>query len=605
MPIPGTITVLQPIAPNSPNDIGPSHLARYGLGGIHSVGTTAERDAISFVRREVGMLAYVSSLNKYYSLVGSTSNTGWVEFTVDAVGDGNPAGPNGAVQFRDGTGFSGVSSLTYNSAAGLLVLGSDAAIEFGDGSVQRTARNFYGLTGVTSPDYPTGVSGTGYTGDRLLLATGSSADPFRNYVRFGNAWFQTGVVGIGQGPQGIQGTAGERGTTGATGLSGEKGERGETGSSGEPGERGATGPTGERGATGFGGATGPEGALQFNHGGQLSGDAGLIFDSGTRNIVLGSDVAIEFGDGSVQRTARNFYGLTGATSSEYPQGVSSTGYTGDRLLVTTGPAVDPFRNYIRFNNQWFQTGIAAISQGPVGATGERGQTGERGVTGTQIVLIHTLDTTMPPVVVKGSSPHSMAGYSIGITYAGAAPATAGIFLTDPTKGTGFPAYFPTSQMNAFTFTTETITGNVGDPVTLRIVVTASDGSYDVQDYTITIGNEFRWGKSNQSSLTAGDISAILTNTIPKNDLQHQFFLHAQHPYGEYIYYVQPTRLGKSKQTINNAAYGGMALQSEYGIPGEPSLTYANANGYEEAFYVYRSENRFVDSSLLVRTIPVP
>ena len=124
MAITGTISILQPIAPFVATDVNPTHFARYGVGGVHSVGTTADRDAIAFTRRELGMLAYVSSLDKYYSLVGSTSNTGWVEFTVDAVGDGNPAGPNGAVQFRDGTGFSGVSSLTYDSAAGVLGLGS-------------------------------------------------------------------------------------------------------------------------------------------------------------------------------------------------------------------------------------------------------------------------------------------------------------------------------------------------------------------------------------------------------------------------------------------------------------------------------------------------
>ena len=942
MAITGTISILQPIAPFVATDVNPTHFARYGVGGVHSVGTTADRDAIAFTRRELGMLAYVSSLDKYYSLVGSTSNTGWVEFTVDAVGDGNPAGPNGAVQFRDGTGFSGVSSLTYDSAAGLLVLGSDAAIEFGDGSVQQTARNFYGLTGATSPDYPSGVSGTGYTGDRLLLATGPSADPFRNYVRFGNAWFQTGVVGIGQGPQGIQGTAGERGATGATGLSGEKGERGETGSPGEPGERGATGPTGERGATGFGGATGPEGALQFNDGGQLSGDAGLIFDSGTRNVVLGSDVAIEFGDGSVQRTARNFYGLTGATSSEYPQGVSSTGYTGDRLLIATGPSADPFRNYIRFGNAWVQTGVVGIGQGPQGiqgtagdkgetgptglpgergatgetgptgspgergatgptgsftgdfvssinsftgdvfivpgsnitidllpdgvlggdgivisatgfgqffgitgpttpsfpsgmsgsggtgdrlliatgpsadpfrnyvkfgsgwfqtgvvgigqgpqgiqgtagnagatgatgagagmrydwfsygdyqdtltecypadsccaftngrvaiidndngstaqmaggfptfpflaiagndilnnneqgyieswhqipeltdsdlvggvihiraddqseyprhiaweikgrwaiaqgsllcpgkkvyyfggrllsgftgdtsfanstqlrvnfsragvrghtGTGERGATGatgERGATGAtgpQFFLIDEFSTTVPSVVVKGTSSYDLSGESVSLTYADfAMPVTGGIYLTNPSNGTGFPVYFPTAAMDTVTFSGQTLTAGIGETVTLRIVVTGQNGSYDVQDHAVTIGNEIRWGTSSLQSLTSGDI-ITLPNTVAKNDLNNLFTVGMSA--GDYIYVSYPSRLGQSLQSINNAAYGGMALQGRFGIPGEPSLTYTNINGYAETFYVYRSENSLPSPSLLVRTIPVP
>ena len=746
MPIPGTITVLQPIAPNSPNDIGPSHLARYGLGGIHSVGTTAERDAISFVRREVGMLAYVSSLNKYYSLVGSTSNTAWVEFTVEG-GGGNPAGSNGAIQFRDGTGFSGVSSLTYNSSLGLLVLGSDAAIEFGDGSVQRTARNFYGLTGATSPDYPTGVSGTGFTGDRLLIATGPSTDPFRNYVRFGNAWFQTGVVGIGQGPQGIQGTAGERGATGATGLSGEKGERGETGSPGEPGERGATGATGERGATGFGGATGPQGALQFNDDGELSGDAGLIFDSSARSIVLGSGVAVQFGDASVQRTARNFYGLTGATSAEYPQGMSFAGYTGDRLLIATGPSTDPLRNYVKFGNAWVQTGVVGIGQGPQGiqgtagergatgepgergATGSTGEPGERGATGAtgfggatgpqgaiqfnnsgelsgnsgllyssiegklvlgsdvvlefgdgttqgtarnfysllgatsekyptgvsgfgntgdrlliatgpqndpfrnyvrfgrhwfqtgvvgldqasvgptgptgaQVTLIRSLSTTVPDVFIKGIAAQNLSGNTIQMTYAGGLPLTGSIFLTDPTKGTGFPVYFNSPQMESAIFTNQTLTGNIGDTITIRIAITGENGSFDSQDITVVVGNEVRWGTSTLPSLTAGGILTALNGFAAKNNIIHEFSLGLSDSAGTYAYFVHPKRFGRSRQSINNAAYGGMVLQGDIIEMGESSLTYTNTNGYEEQFYVYRSENRFVNSSILVKSTPV-
>jgi hypothetical protein len=38
------------------------------------------------------------------------------------------------------------------------------------------------------------------------------------------------------------------------------------------------------------------------------------------------------------------------------------------LLLATGPANDPFRNYIRYENQWFQTGVVGV----VGVTGDFG-----------------------------------------------------------------------------------------------------------------------------------------------------------------------------------------------------------------------------------------
>ena len=57
------------------------------------------------------------------------------------------------------------------------------------------------------------------------------------------------------------------------------------------------------------------------------------------------------------------------SEQSYPiGGFSASGFTGDRLLLATGPANDPFRNYIRYENQWFQTGVVGV----VGVTGDFG-----------------------------------------------------------------------------------------------------------------------------------------------------------------------------------------------------------------------------------------
>ncbi len=137
------------------------------------------------------------------------------------------AGSSTYVQYRDANGrLAGSLGLNYTNATTTLVVGdtnsdqpstsgkiriggSKGYLQFPDGTTQTTARNFFGLTGPTAPNFARGMSGSGHTGDRLLIATGPSANPFRTYVRYGNAWFQTNVAGVGR--------AGAQGTTGPTG----------------------------------------------------------------------------------------------------------------------------------------------------------------------------------------------------------------------------------------------------------------------------------------------------------------------------------------------------------------------------------------------------
>ena len=114
------------------------------------------------------------------------------------------------------------------------------------------------------------------------------------------------------------------------------------------------------------GAAGQEWSVQFRAtDGSLSGSSGLLFDNTSKKLVLGSGVVLQFADGSTQGTARNFFS---GESYPVPGGFSASGYTGDRLLLATGPANDPFRNYIRYENQWFQTGVVGV--GPQSITGD-------------------------------------------------------------------------------------------------------------------------------------------------------------------------------------------------------------------------------------------
>jgi len=237
--------------------------------------------------------------------------------------------------------------------------------------------------------------------------------------------------------------------------------------------------------------------------------------------------------------------------------------------------------------------------------GPQGPTGPTGANGTTLLLIDTFTTTIDDIVMKGNTAHSLAGESISVTYAGGVvPATGAIYLTDPTQGTGFPVYFPTSAMDSITFSTQTITAGVGDTVTLRLVVTGSASVGDTHEFTVAIGNEVRWGKSTLSSLNGTQIQSILTNALLTTEVSTAFphTVNITTGYEEYMYYAFPTRLGSIKQSINNNPYGGMYLQGQLDIPGDASVTSSNSLGFTEPFYVTRSRNPNFGSLIEVRTV---
>lgn len=230
---------------------------------------------------------------------------------------------------------------------------------------------FFGLTGTTGTQFPTGLSGAGFTGDRLIIATGPSADPFRNYVRFGNAWVQTGVVGVGQGPQGEAGVKGATGNTGsgltALAVNNDGWLQGKYQLDGSQSAlfdigyvRGNTGNTGA-GATGNTGSTGTSlTGLSVTTSGLLQGR--WQFANGTQ-----SDI---FEIGYVRGNTGNT-GATGVTGSSLTSiSVSDSGILRAKYLFN-GTLSDEFDvGYVRGNT------------GNTGATGATGATGKAGLTGT-------------------------------------------------------------------------------------------------------------------------------------------------------------------------------------------------------------------------------
>ena len=570
MPITGTVAVSGIIAPTSVLDTYPVTDPQWGLGGLRSVATTTDRNNIEYPRRQEGMMVYVQDQDSYYALVGGTSNTDWILFN----------------QSQSGQSQSGFFS-------------SDAEINYPVG----------------------GFSASGFTGDRLLLATGPANDPFRNYIRYKEQWFQTGVAGVAS--QSITGDTISAGygigivrggnsvtvnNTGVTGFNGLSGNVSMTGAgalfgfgNNAIGVRNASASV--TGVASFDpryftvattGHVGLLGAYQVTGQTVVSGGSSQLVTSSGNTVTIDNRVASLTVTGVASFDPRYFtvgttghVGLTATffsaeSEQSYPVGgFSASGFTGDRLLLATGPANDPFRSYIRYENQWFQTGVVGV-----------GSPGATGANGTQILLIDSFSTSIDDILMKANTPYSLSGETINVSYAGGVvPATGGIYLVNPSQGTGFPVGFPTSAMNTLTFSSQTLTAGVGETITLRLVVTGSS-SGDAYDFSVGMGNTIRWGGSTHASLTGSQLGTALANELlvvnKSSGLPHSIDINIG--YNQYIFYALPTRLGAVKQSINNAAYGGSYLQGDLDLPGDASVTHANTAGFSESFYVYRSKN---------------
>lgn len=90
---PGGVTVSGYIAPSDTLDTYATHKAQFGHGGYRSVADITARDAITDIRREIGMVVYVISEDKEYRLVGGILNTNWVEI-VTPIGNGTAVDNN-------------------------------------------------------------------------------------------------------------------------------------------------------------------------------------------------------------------------------------------------------------------------------------------------------------------------------------------------------------------------------------------------------------------------------------------------------------------------------------------------------------------------------
>lgn len=118
-PITGTVRISGPVSPFNVEDTYPATDPQYGLGGLRTVGTTTDMEAIPASRRQVGMMVYVSGATAFYSLVGTTANSGWT--TSFQMGAGTNILPLNNT-------FTGVNTFTAGISASGLTVGNIRAI---------------------------------------------------------------------------------------------------------------------------------------------------------------------------------------------------------------------------------------------------------------------------------------------------------------------------------------------------------------------------------------------------------------------------------------------------------------------------------------------
>jgi hypothetical protein len=146
MAITSTVTVTGPIAPTTTGDTYPTFDAKYGLDGLRSVKTNADRNAISNDRRREGMIVGVASGSTatYWRLLASPwtgTDSDWTIFNygTDIFISGmtfNPANYNLTIGRSDNTGF------TQN----LGILATDVTVTGGTYNINTGVVTFYSNT---------------------------------------------------------------------------------------------------------------------------------------------------------------------------------------------------------------------------------------------------------------------------------------------------------------------------------------------------------------------------------------------------------------------------------------------------------------------------
>lgn len=122
--------------------------------------------------------------------------------------------------------------------------------------------------------------------------------------------------------------------------------------------------------------------------------------------------------------------------------------------------------------------------------------------------------------------------------------------------------------------------------TWKLVATDERGATSTKTTTISFANGIYYGaKAAPSSYNSAFVLGLKKEL--RNDIKSSFSVSSGA--GQYIYYCQPTRLGKCAFTLGGFN-GGFILAD--------TITFTNQSGYSEPYYIYRSDNANLGSPLV-------
>lgn len=356
----------------------------------------------------------------------------------------------------------------------------------------------------------------------------------------------TGPIGF----QGFQGPAGSGDGSGGgiTGPTGVQGFQGPTGPVGSVGPAGPAGIPGSKGEQGFQGNQGFQG-FQGYQGSGVTGATGPTGVQGPTGPGL-FDAAYATGTSISNTINYSTIGNVTGTGRKFPVLLDDGSLTFDYIKTT-----DLFNSFTV--SSFVLSGAASVLIAPSGSFSLNGR---------------TFTASYTPAILSVAS----ASISVNTTNSGYPLDLSFPYTSISANGTSID--YPATKNTTITFT---------------ITATASDGSSDTATDTISFRQYNYWGVTSNSDITAGDLINLADNFGSKELLASRnktFTINASS--GEFIYYAYPYDYGAATFTVGGFA-GGFA---EVAGSGE---THANANGYEEKYRIYRSDETGLGNTTVV------
>lgn len=193
------------------------------------------------------------------------------------------------------------------------------------------------------------------------------------------------------------------------------------------------------------------------------------------------------------------------------------------------------------------------------------------------------------VLIAPSGNYSLTGRTFNTSYTPPISTITSASITVNTTNVGYPLNLTSP------FTSIAATGSIAYPasknttITFTITATASDGTNDTATDTIVFRQNNYYGTSSEISLGPTGLTS-LTNVLSSSRART---FSANAGSGQYVYYAYPTSYGNATFTVGGFAGGFSQIQQSGGI------THTNSNGYDEKYYIYRSDNANLGSITVV------